>query len=294
MSYTGSFPNSTGLFTSSILSVTSSTRPSRTPADLIRIYRPNTNTNLPLILAFPGTGNTTDEILSQLGVTSEGSLINGTEPSLFIAIPNTNQAEDWDHGGDGVYFNTTNDDPNTNPDLLLVRAVIKEAIRVYGINPARVYAAGFSNGAFFTELVSIALRNRIAGFAERSGGWARCLPGGKKAETVYTSSSTTCSAILSGLPASLNSQYTCTSVETQPFAALPTTASEKVPAFISHDPQDDSVSVYYSCDLYQSMSSASYQVDIDLRVLTPEAGGRHGVPSDFITRAWSFLRTKSL
>lgn len=294
---TGSFPNSTKLF-----SVTGfgPTRTRDTVSDPIRIYRPNTNTNLPLIIAFPGSANTTDEILSQLGVTGTGSeatsLIDATEPAIFIAIPNSHQAEDWDHEGGGTdpsnYFNTTTDNTNTNLDLLVVRQAIKEAIRAYSIDQTRVYTMGFSNGAFMASYVAMMIPERIAGFAERSGGWARCLPSGFKASTVFTSTSTTCSTILTQGAAS-GDDYDCTSSPAQPFNAL-LSGTNRVPGHLSHDNLDDSVSVYYTCDLASQMSAAGYTVETDIRHLSDEAGGRHGVPEDFITRAWSFLRTKSL
>lgn len=282
----GSFPNQVGLFD---VSGFGGTRP-RDPSDPVRIYRPNANAGLPLILAFPGTGNTTEEILWALRVSGDGAATDSIEPAIFVALPNSNQPSDWDHDGGGVYFNTTDHDPNSNTDLQLVRQAIKEASRAYAIDPTRVYAIGFSNGAFMAIHVAMTLPRRIAGFAERSGGWARCLPDGFKAGSVFTSSSTVCSAILSSASAS---DYACGSNPAQPFTALPG-GSDRVPGYLSHDNQDSSVSVYYTCDLYQQMLNAGFAVELDIRQLDPDSGGQHGVPEDFIINAWNFLRTKSL
>ena len=310
VSYTGTLPDSTGWFTPSLLTV--SGRPTRINTtslnpdpDTFTIYQADsTATNLPLILMFPGTENTTATIVDYMGGQDAiATRLASTEQAIVIAIPNTRQSADWDHSSAGLFFDTTTDDTDTNTDILLVRAVIKEAIRVYGIDPTRVYTMGFSNGAFFSAFTAFTIPTRIAGFAERSGGWAKCLPGGSKFDPPFTSSNSNCNTISSTTSctcdmilseASGNSNYTCTSSPAQPFSAL-TTGTNRVPGYISHDPQDNSVSVYYSCDLYKSMSDAGFTVaSPDLRYLADDNGGRHGVATGFFNNAWDFLRTKGL
>jgi polyhydroxybutyrate depolymerase len=66
-----------------------------------------------------------------------------------------------------------------NRDLAFVRALLDELGRRYCVDRARVFATGFSNGAFFSALLGCTLSDRIAAVAPVSGGPLRvaCTPG---------------------------------------------------------------------------------------------------------------------
>jgi len=66
-----------------------------------------------------------------------------------------------------------------NRDLAFVRALLDDLERRYCIDRARVFATGFSNGAFFSALLGCTLSERIAAVAPVSGGQLRiaCTPG---------------------------------------------------------------------------------------------------------------------
>jgi polyhydroxybutyrate depolymerase len=65
-----------------------------------------------------------------------------------------------------------------NRDLAFVRALLDDLERRYCIDTDRVYATGFSNGAFFSALLGCAMADRFAAVAPVSGGPLRvaCTP----------------------------------------------------------------------------------------------------------------------
>ena len=65
-----------------------------------------------------------------------------------------------------------------NRDLAFVRALLDDLERRYCIDRSRVFATGFSNGAFFSALLGCAMSDRIAAVAPVSGGPLRvaCTP----------------------------------------------------------------------------------------------------------------------
>lgn len=66
-----------------------------------------------------------------------------------------------------------------NRDLAFTRALLDEIERDYCIDRTRIYSTGFSNGAFFTNLLGCALSDRIAAIAPVGGGriTVPCRPG---------------------------------------------------------------------------------------------------------------------
>jgi polyhydroxybutyrate depolymerase len=66
-----------------------------------------------------------------------------------------------------------------NRDLAFVRALLDDLERRYCIDRARVFATGFSNGAFFSSLLGCVASDRIAAVAPVSGGplGVACSPG---------------------------------------------------------------------------------------------------------------------
>jgi len=58
----------------------------------------------------------------------------------------------------------------SNRDVDFVRALLDELERTYCIDRARIFATGFSNGAFLSHVLACALSDRIAAIAPVSGG----------------------------------------------------------------------------------------------------------------------------
>jgi polyhydroxybutyrate depolymerase len=65
-----------------------------------------------------------------------------------------------------------------NRDLAFVRRLLDQLERTYCIDSRRIFATGFSNGAFFTHLLGCTMADRVAAIAPVSGGRApvACAP----------------------------------------------------------------------------------------------------------------------
>jgi polyhydroxybutyrate depolymerase len=89
---------------------------------------------------------------------------------------------------EGDYWNTPNSPPAywSVPDVPFVDALVEDVDARYGVDPSRIYVAGFSNGAIFAQLVACTRGDRIAGLAvvgagmsadvTRSCPWRRRVP----------------------------------------------------------------------------------------------------------------------
>jgi predicted esterase len=199
-------------------------------------------------------------------------------------------AGDWDQHDAGVqnrtYWETlpTDDpargaDPDRNPDLLFIRAVIAEARRTYGVDPRRVYAVGHSNGGFFTQHVATVLADRIAAFASASAGLVRCP---STATCRFQGRGDTCADLRA------NPGYCACNGPEKP---VPVPVGRRMPpGFLFHATDDDIVSVYYSCELEARMQTLGHTVESHIR----DQGGGHWLPRSFSGEAWAFLSRFSL
>lgn len=249
----------------------------------VSFYAPsNRGANPPLIIAFHGTSGSSQDWISG----SDPSGIEGLadEHGFVVAAPSSRSMAggDWDHEGGGDFYWETaapnGQNPDTNPDLMLVRQIIARAKTDFNINPKRVYLLGFSNGGFFAVLAAMALPNEIAAFAAAGSGLVKC---DTTRSCTAQSNSTDCATILS------SSGCNCTGTE-KPIV-IPASASRIPPAFVGHNNRDDVVSVVYSCTLNKRMTDLGYQSQL----LIGDAEG-HGEPEGFLLGAWSFLSSKSL
>ncbi len=293
VTHTGSFPNSTGWFNATLAISGRSTE----GAEQISVYRPSATTNLPLVIFFPGTGDNVSVMKDALsGESGIESVFSSSENAIFVMAPRAYQSDlsgDWDHNSDSYYWNTTTDNADTNPDLLLVRAIIQEARDQYNINASRVYLMGHSSGGFFAEFAAMLLKDRIAGFAENAAGYVSCFPSSsRKADTQPAFGTTNCSTILS----TAGSDLTCNSGNTEPFSAsaLPSSASQRVPAYLRHEISDTVVSVYNSCYLSSALVNSGYTQGSNLSTNVISDGSGHSVDVTFLSSAWSFLRAFTL
>lgn len=240
----------------------------------VEVYVPATRgAHPPLLVMFHGTNEDGPTMM-------DNSNVQGVADTQgFIAVAPTAQdldVGDWDHTDGARYWETypaTN--PQQNPDLLLVRAILVAAIRAYGVDPDRVYALGHSSGGFFTILTAMALRDRIAAFAENSSGLVRCAttldcgfqaPGGPD----------TCAAIRS-----MPGWCGCTGTEKP--VPIPTTGRQPA-AYMGHGTADPLVSVYYTCQLEARLQGLGFTTETHLRI-----GDGHALPETFVMDAWPFL-----
>lgn len=199
-------------------------------------------------------------------------------------------AGDWDQHDAGVHNRTywetlpTDDpargaDPDRNPDLLFIRAVIAEARRTYGVDPRRVYVVGHSNGGFFTQHVATVLADRIAAFASASAGLVRCP---STATCRFQGRGDTCADLRA------NPGYCACDGPEKP---VPVPVGRRMPpGFLFHATDDDIVSVYYSCELEARMQTLGHTVESHIR----DQGGGHWLPRSFSGEAWAFLSRFSL
>ena len=225
-----------------------------------------------LIIACHGTGGTAEDGVWDIAA-NEAADAHG---AIVVSLQARHMPRgDWDnHKAGQVFFETY---PNTslrkNNDLLLVLATIAEGRRAYGIDPKRVYIAGFSNGAFFAQFAALALREHIAGFASSAGGLVRCRGTGTCG---FRGSALTCAALRK------EPGYCACKGQDKPF---PMKARARKPAaYLVHSVRDDTVSSYYSCELAARLLALGHPVKLALR-----RHGDHGSPPHFMVAAWKFL-----
>jgi pimeloyl-ACP methyl ester carboxylesterase len=182
-------------------------------------------------------------------------------------------------------------DPAQNEDLAYVRALIEAARTSWGVDTTRVYALGFSNGAFFAWFVAASMPDRIAGFAENSGGWTT-----DACPTRYDESDN--SLYLMSVSATAGQDLSCAQIfadaafpaqcrVTSTNHRRPPSPAGRVPfGFIGHYSGDEVVSVVWSCLLAESLGARART-----RIRAREAdgtAGHVGMPG-FADAAWAFF-----
>jgi poly(3-hydroxybutyrate) depolymerase len=294
ISYQGNFPASTpsGLSTST-LTVGGARR------DLL-LYRPNGAAAQPVLILFSGTGGTlANNIANDMGYETLRNFADQQNVIVVVPISRVISIGDWDNHSAGTpYWETAvgeptssaaSINPDTNPDLMFVRAIIQETSRAYGADLARVYVNGFSNGAFFSYLVASTLSKRIAAFAQTGGGLVL--------GNTTSGDPTPCN--LRGTATASGSVRTCAAAGWTPGVCtaagaiarpLATSLAVRVPpGFMEANDDDDTVSFANTCNLAQALpASASYQV----RVV--HAGTGHAINDDFLMNSWNFMKNFTL
>lgn len=266
--YTGSFPTNTNPgFRWGNLTV-------KGVARQVRLYFPNGGLAAKprLVILFHGTdGHGEDDIWGATGPSFADA------QKLLIAAPEARSMSkgDWDnHNAGQRYFETyPNVSPSTNNDLQLVQAIIDAAQKAYNVDTKRVYAMGFSNGAFFAALAATALPNQIAAFASNGGGLVRCAT---TDSCTFTGSGTSCSTL-----ASQGGWCSCSGAEKP--GPIPG-SGRKPPAYVVTAANDFVVSPYYSCQLASRLTAQGFTVSITVR-----GSGGHSWPNNFAANAWPFL-----
>ncbi len=215
-------------------------------------------------------------------IDSGAKALADTQKILILAPrARTMTVGDWDNHVPGdIYYETYPDvSPASNPDLLMVRASIQEAVRAYGVDPRRVYTAGFSNGGAFSVFCALTMPDKVAAFSEAAAGLVSCPT--TQSCGFFSTTATTCSAF-----ASAPGWCGCSGAEKP--AAVP--ASGRVPpGQLIHARDDTTVSVYYSCALQSRMTALG--ATTSLTILT---GGGHIWPTGYAQRVWPFVSQYTL
>lgn len=233
-------------------------------------------TDAPLLIVFHGTRGDGPGVMSESNAVALANSA-GVIVAAPTALDNNDGVGDWDHPRDsyGTWWNTTNANTDSNPDLLLVRALMVEAQCLYGVDPARIYVMGHSNGAFFAQYVAVLLRDRIAAFSENSGGLVRCA---RTTGCSFQGSGSTCAA--------LNPSCACSGPE----LAIPVPTSGRMPpGFLTHGTRDPLVTVAYTCALADAMTTRGHT-----QVTQLFNGEGHAIPPNWAQLVWPFLSTRRL
>ncbi len=265
--YTGTLPQGTGNL-SATLTVAGLKR-------TVKIYKPaKLGAAPPLMLTFHGThGQAKDMLKAGSAYAREMADKSG----VILVSPQARKMAkgDWDdHGPNDVYWETYPAvDPNKNPDLLLVQAMIHAANKAYKVDLKRVYTLGHSNGGFFSILAAMTLPNRIAAFAANSAGLVKCATMGSCS---FVGKGTSCQTYKS------QSGYCKCSGPEKPGPVA--TTGRKPPGYLVHASDDTTISVQYMCALSERMTALGYQ-----RSLNIKSGHGHSMPYNLGVDAWAYL-----
>ena len=288
--YQGNFPTSTasGLTHSSLII-------NGTSRDLL-IYRPSGGQSQPLMIFFAGTGSTLASITSAYGYLS--AFADSNNVILAVPVPRVMSYGDWDnHSAGQAYWETAvgdsissapSSDPDTNPDLLFTRAIIREASVAYGADLTRVYVNGFSSGALFSYFVAAILNDRIAAFAETGGGLVLC--------NTTAGYPTPCNPI--ALPAALGTVRSCTGAGWYPGLCVipgaiprpiaPASVLRVPPGFMEANDDDTTVPFAHTCNLANALPASN---DDEVRIVHNNSG--HAINSDYFANSWNFMKNFS-
>ncbi len=265
VAFSGALPTGVGRVNGS-LSVAGRTR-------RVVVIRPTTApVGSPLVLLFHGTNTDVSEVIREAGAEA---FARDQGVVVIAPVAEEQTVSDWDHpGSQGLWWVTyPRVDPNTNPDLLFVRALFVAARRDYGTDPGRVYLVGHSNGAFFAQLAAMQLRERVAAWASSSGGLCNCRT---RPDCTFTARGDSCE-VLRTRPGWCN----CVGDDRPgPIA----TTGRLPPAYLTHGSSDEIVTPYFTCALAARLQSAGYTVSVQIR-----DGERHVMPDRFLSEVWPFL-----
>jgi predicted esterase len=245
-----------------------------------------------LIVAFFGTGEDSYSLVHHDGL--HFGALGKTNKSFVLAAPGVStkntfgRRDDPDHFDPKVKYATSwnvwDTNPDTNRDLLVVRAVIDSAVREFGIDPTRVYFVGHSNGAFFSYFASMALRDRVAAFVSSSGGAFRGEANRGSTSFIAANPSHLTVRALQGEPG-----YPAWALPNAAGALRPigVPASGRVPhGYLYHGVRDPIVSVVFTCVLSDAMGAHATTRLRDYGHLVPN-GGYGGF--DLAAQSWADL-----
>jgi poly(3-hydroxybutyrate) depolymerase len=281
-------PSSTGLGTFTITG--------RATSDIQVVVPTNLGTNPPLVISFHGTGGDQSIGISQFQLGTKAVALGFIAIAPSAGYRNASHPADIDHDQDqgSSSWNMWDTNPATNEDLRYVVALIEAAQQTYGVDTSRVYTMGMSNGAFFAYFVAISLPDRIAGFAENSGGWTtdQCPTryGALAAGTAYAASAAPAGIGVGGdFPCSVlfaDSSFPSSCRISATNHLRPPPFGTRVPfGYLGHYSDDHTVSVQWSCILAEAMGS---RAQTTIRFSDVNATD-HTMMPDFADKAWAFF-----
>ncbi len=292
VSYAGAFPATTAEFSRASLTVGGFVRDAW-------VHRPPGAGGQPLLLLFTGTGGTLDySLIDELGRGTLQGWAERNQVAVVAPLPRLMDRGDWDNHGAGTpYWETAvaegtaspvSSDPAANADLLFVRALMQEAQRAWGTDAQRVYAAGFSNGAFFAYFVAATLADRIAAFAETGGGLVQ--------SGTTAGEPTACAPrVNAGSAGSARSCVeagwtpgTCQAPGTIARPIAPAAVPRVPPGFLQANDDDPAVPYAHTCNLAAALPATA---DYVTRII--HQGGGHIVDGGFLDAAWSFMQGRT-
>ncbi|CAK0781526.1 hypothetical protein CCP4SC76_7870008 [Gammaproteobacteria bacterium] len=267
------------------------------------VYRPGSQSRLPLLILFSPTGSSLDSnIADEFGRGNLTDFADREQVVLVLPMPGTLTRGDWDNHYPGTaYYETTRDDgtpdqqigapvsnnPNSNPDLALVLAIIQESQRAYDVDPARIYVNGFSNGAFFSYFVAAVLNDQIAAFAETGGG---LVLSGTTAGDPTPCSVNPPQGTAGEVRDCAHSGWTtnlCVTPGAPPRPISPSTVTWVPPGFLEAHDDDTQVPFAHTCNLANQLPGIK-----SLRIV--HQGGGHVAGTDYLANSWNFLKTYRL
>lgn len=131
---------------------------------------------LPIVLVFHGFGGNAAGMAKLTGWNDRADA-----HIFFVAYLNGTMASGSDAGVEGAGWNNgiTPDLGLTTDDVGFVRDVVGQLKQRFSVDGQRVYAAGFSNGAFMTHRLGAELPDLLAGIAAVEGTIGNALPDGE-------------------------------------------------------------------------------------------------------------------
>jgi predicted esterase len=269
--------------------------PGRTETAIDLVVPAGLGASPPLVIAFHPTGGEPSEAISDFELDQNATRYKFVAVAPRAGYRNGVHPADVDHelnGGDSSW-NMWAQGVAANEDLRYVLALIDSAHATFNVDMTRVYTVGFSNGAFFAYFAAASLPDRIAGFAENSGGWTtRSCPTAYGSSSYQQSSSSVpsgtaiaCSTLFSDASFPLNCQFGASN----PLTAPPLGA--RIPfGYLAHYSSDDTVSVQWSCFLSQALGS---RAQISVRFQDTDGTRGHNMQPDAFDRAWTFFAGRS-
>jgi predicted esterase len=271
--------------------------PGRSEAAIEVVVPEHRAKNPALLIAFHATGEEPASIVESFDLVAKAEALGFVAIAPRAGYRDTKHPPDVDHpadwGGSSWNMWTAAD---KNEDLAYVRSLIDAAKKSWAIDGARVYTAGFSNGAYFSYYVAASMPDRIAGFAEMSGGWAT------DACPTRTDEEGTSQYVVS-MNAPVGKDLACATIFADPRFATKcrVTASNKlrppvplarVPfGYIAHYSTDEGVSVAWSCLLAEALGA---RAKTKIRARDADGTSGHAVMPNFIEDAFKFFAGRTV
>lgn len=250
----------------------------------------------PLLLAFHGTGGEPIDAINDFDLVAKAASLGFVAIAPRAGYRNGIHPADVDHAMDegGSSWNMWTPNPQQNDDLVYLRALIDAASTQWGADATRVYTLGFSNGAYFSYFSAASMPDRIAGFAENSGGWM--------SDACPTRTDANGSSLyLLGTMAPAGQDIPCATIFadgmfpqqcriTAGNKLRPPTGGRVPFGYVGHYSVDDTVSVVWSCLLAEGLGA---RAQTRIRASDTDGTTGHAAMPGFVDGAWAFFANRT-